>query len=218
MNMFTRKRVPASIVLDQVTDVFKIVGMYSNTILSANDGISLKSISKTSVGNQVISKIPAGYRAVTITLSRTKSIEGWLQAGTSVDVYWIYAKDKKPVIVPIVFNAKVISADRQTEEQRHNIEKSGEQVAVPTAASLLVLNEDALKIQLASNNGELTLSLRGDDELTNSKSASISLSVNDLIKKGQSLKKVKKDTIKIKNKNGKFEKYYFEDDKLVPLA
>ena len=45
---------------------------------------------------KIIDKIPAGYRAVTITLSPTKSIEGWLQAGTSVDVYWISNVNKKP--------------------------------------------------------------------------------------------------------------------------
>ena len=218
-NLLTKKKIPAEYASNAVTDYSKIVGLYSKETLYSGQAISTDKVSQSVSTNKIIDKIPAGYRAVTITLSPTKSIEGWLQAGTSVDVYWISNVNKKPTIVPIVQNAYVISADRITLEDRNAAEKEGAEIApMPVTASLRVTKDDALKIGLAASNGELTLSLRGDEEKGVSIYNQRGVNTNDLLHITQHNVVKNKPSVKVMDKKGHVHKYYLEGDKLVPIA
>lgn len=219
-NLITRKKIPSEYVGDVVRNPFQVVGLYSNDTLYAGQAIDVSKVSKNLPMNKIIDKIPVGYRAVTITLSPTKAVEGWLQAGTSVDVYWISNTKGGSRIVPIVQNAYVISADRVTVDDRQIAEKEGKEMApIPVTASLLVTQDDALKIGLASTYGELTLSLRGDEEKGISSYQEKGITTRDLLHKNADNKlKSNKPVLRIVDKKGKVQKYYFENDRLVPIA
>lgn len=219
-NLITRKQIPSEYVGNVIRNPFQVVGLYSNDTLYAGQTIEFGKVSKNLPMNKIIDKIPAGYRAVTITLSPTKAVEGWLQAGTFVDVYWISSIHNGSRIVPIVTNAYVISADRITLDDKQAQEKEGKEMApIPVTASLLVTKDDALKIGLASTYGELTLSLRGDEEKGAGVYQAKGITTRDLLHKGGDKKRNQnKPTIKIVDKKGKVQKYYFENDRLVPIA
>ena len=218
-DVLTRKKVPAEYARNAIKNFSEIIGLYNREALYNGQMINKNNISPKVGLNKIIDKIPAGYRAVTITLSPTKSIEGWLQAGTSVDVYWISKATDKAKIYPIVQNAYVISADRVTVEEKNAEEKEGKnQSPIPVTASLLVTRDDALKIGLASTQGELTLSLRGDEEKGVTLYKERGMTTRDLLHITD-LEKVKvKPTVRITDKKGGIQKYYFEGDKLVPVA
>ena len=219
LDILTKKKVPADYAHNAVRNYSEIVGLYNRDTLYNGQMISKDKVSPKVALNKIVDKIPAGYRAVTITLSPTKSIEGWLQAGTSVDVYWISNATGKSRIVPIVQNAYVISADRITLEDRNNAEKEGKDKSpIPVTASLLVTRDDALKIGLASTQGELTLSLRGDEEKGVTLYKERGMTTNDLLHITDTEKVQNKPTIKITDKKGNVQKYYFEGDRLVPVA
>ena len=219
LDVLTKKKVPAEYANNAIKDYSEVVGLYNREALFNGQMINKDNISQKVALSKIIDKIPAGYRAVTITLSPTKSIEGWLQAGTSVDVYWISKATDKAKIYPIVQNAYVISADRVTLEDKNNAEKEGkDQSPIPVTASLLVTRDDALKIGLASTQGEITLSLRGDAEKGITLYKERGMTTNDLLHITDAEKPQEKPTVRITDKQGNVQKYRFEGDKLVPVA
>lgn len=231
-NKLTKKKILAEYASDAIDNFSNLVGAYSTETLYSGQAIKFAQITYSKPADTIVSQIPAGYRAVTITLTPTKSIEGWLQAGTNVDVYWITTRNKKALITPIVQNAYVLSADRNTVEHMQNAQnKRNVKTAIrpnninnkvnktPLTASLLVTKEDALKINLASSNGEITLSLRGEEEQGNVAYSSRGITTSDLLNKSVSVKEKAKPTVRIVDeKTRKVQKYYFKDGKLSPLA
>ena len=87
---------------------------------------------------------------------------------------WISKIRSQQGLVPLVYNAKVLSAERQLEVSP----QSG--IPVPSTATLLVSTSDANKIQLAATSGSLSLSLRGDAD-SGKPSAVSAITVDDLL-------------------------------------
>ena len=81
-----------------------------------------------------------------------------------------------------------------------------------------VFSDDALKIGLAASNGELTLSLRGDEEKGVSIYNQRGVNTNDLLHITQHNVVKNKPSVKVMDKKGHVHKYYLEGDKLVPIA
>lgn len=110
--------------------------------------------------NIVIAKIPTGYRGVTIRVSEVSSIAGWIEPGTFVDVSWLGTINGEPGAHVIVEYAKILSVEQRATATRTGAEPSG----IPSTVTLLVTASDAQLIQLAQNSGQLSLSLRGQDD------------------------------------------------------
>ena len=123
--------------------------------------------------NELTANIPEGYRAVTIRVDARTSVEGFTRPGARVDVYWTSTVKGKPTNRVIVQNAKVLSAERQTDSNS----KPG--APVPSTVTLLVSARDAAKINLATTTGSIGLSLRGDTDSGRGEAVD-SVSINDL--------------------------------------
>jgi len=116
----------------------------------------------------ITAKIPAGFRAVTIPVDPQTGVEGWAAPGARVDVIWRVTHSGKPVVTTVVEDAKILSAERMT-EQAANVRLASGKVIEPTGAqprfvTLLVNLEDSHKIELAKAEGTLSLILRGDGD------------------------------------------------------
>lgn len=113
--------------------------------------------------NAVVEGIPQGMRAITVKVDIESSVEGWARSGNTVDVIVIRAsKDSADGLEAKVIaeNVKILSAGRSTEAQA-----SGSTApSAPSTVTLLVNQEDSLKIKTASNFGKLTFALRGTDD------------------------------------------------------
>lgn len=106
--------------------------------------------------------IPAGYRAVTITVDRRSGVEGFARPDSRVDVLWSYVKDGRQQIATIVRFTKILSVAGMT-ANNPNAPAANDQGA--TTVTLLVTEKDAKKIELARTMGTLSLSLVGGDEV-----------------------------------------------------
>ncbi len=110
--------------------------------------------------NAVVDGIPQGYRAITVRVDAESAVEGWARSGNYVDVIVLRQSSDREVGVEakvIAERVKILSAGRSTEP----LSGSSAAPSAPPTITLLVSQEDALKIKTAANVGKLTFSLRG---------------------------------------------------------
>jgi pilus assembly protein CpaB len=122
----------------------------------------------------ISSKIPEGYRAVTIPVDQTTGVEGWAKPGVKVDVSWTSVRDGRSLVTTIVYNAEVLSAGGSPSSNPN------EPPSAATTVTLLVTDADAGKIHLAQTNGKVSLSLRGDNDSGSPRPPSRVLTLEDL--------------------------------------
>lgn len=111
--------------------------------------------------NHVTSAIPAGMRGITVRVDAESAVEGWAQSGNYVDVYLLRAgKGGELQTKVIAEDIRILSTERSAQPA------SSEQIApkAPSTATLLVTQDQALKIKTAANLGRLTFALRGTDD------------------------------------------------------
>ena len=116
-------------------------------------------------GNAVVEGIPEGMRAITVKVDPESAVEGWARSGNSVDVIVIRtgnSADSGLEAKVIAENIKILSAGRSAIPSG-NKESTGQ---VPSTVTLLVTQEDALKIKTGANIGRLTFSLRGARDIS----------------------------------------------------
>jgi len=101
--------------------------------------------------NAVVEQIPDGMRAITVQVDATSSVEGWASSGSLVDVLLI--EDSKTVV--IAEKVKILSVERSVEPVE--AEKSPE---IPSTATLLVTQNQALAITTAIPRGRVAFALR----------------------------------------------------------
>jgi len=158
-----------------VQDIEQVKGFYSRTLLLPGQPVHLDSITKVKPTSAISTKIPPGFRAVTIRVDAESSVEGWARPGSRVDVNWISKIQGKQGVTTIVHNAEVLSANRQSSNNPNNPE-----APVPTTVTLLVTAKDAKSIKLGQSTGVLELVLRGDQD-TGKVEEGGSITVEDLL-------------------------------------
>jgi pilus assembly protein CpaB len=148
-----------------ITGFEQLKGAYAASFIAAGEPVLLDYITSNPPLNQIQAKIPDGFRAVTLAVDSTTSVEGWARAGAKVDILLSPAKSEKPSLTMIVQNAKVLSASRSTTSDPG---APPENPTDQTTVTVMVSGADAAKIQLASNAGSLSLALRGDEDTVES--------------------------------------------------
>lgn len=168
-------RASLSVGPSRVSSYDQLKGAYSASFIAAGQPLLSEYVTFRKPVNQVQANIPDGYRAVSIAVDETTSVEGWARAGAKVDVLLTSTVNGRSTATVIVQNAKVLSGGGAEERK-----EKGERVEV-TTVTLMVTVEEATKIQLASNeaqssSGSLSLVLRGDEDTIESPTnSSISL-------------------------------------------
>ena len=158
-----------------INDIEMVKGYYASTLLLPGQPVALAAVSKTQMNSTVSAKIPPGYRAVTINVNATSSVEGWARPGSRVDVDWLSRINGQQGVTTIVHNAEILSANRQSA-----VNPNSPEMAVPTTVTLLVTARDAKAIKLGQSTGALELVLRGDRD-TGKVEEGGSITVGDLL-------------------------------------
>lgn len=135
----------------------ELEGAYAVAPIQDNSPILKELVTYTLPSNAVTSKIPDGFRAITIPVDAESGVEGWVRAGARVDVLWISTIRDKPIVSTIVEDVEVLSAERSTDTNGADVAKTG----IPSHVTLLASAGDAQRIQLAKRSGTLSLNLRG---------------------------------------------------------
>lgn len=161
-----------------IHDFEEIKGLFARSLIIGNQPFARDFVTNVKPNSGVSARIPEGYRAVTIKVDVRTAVEGFVRPGSRVDVSWISNVNGRPTLTVIVQNAQVLSVERS--------EKSDQAQAgapVPSTATLLVTAADAQKIQLASIEGSLTLSLRGDSD-SGKTADSTEVNIQDVLQPG----------------------------------
>ncbi len=168
------KRLGSTLPKGTITSVDQIADKYARVSLTQGMIVTEEHIVSSKPTNLITANIPEGYRAVTIRVNETSSVEGWARPGANVDVLWVGHIGGKQGLTTIVENAKVLSAERQVDSN------TPMGASVPSTVTLLVTSQDAAKIQLAATTGTLSLLLRGDSDLSSS-GIKTALTIDDLL-------------------------------------
>ena len=161
-------------------------------------------LAKEAPGNVITSRIPDGYRAVSIPVDAESGVEGWARPGARVDVVWSTEHRGRRLVSTIVEKAEVLSAEQSTEPS------SIKELGLPKHITLMVSIRDAQRIQLAKTSGALSLNLRGDsdDDAGSAETISIDTLLRPIIAE------------KLGNAQGKVsvqnQEYALVDGKLIP--
>jgi pilus assembly protein CpaB len=215
-NMFLVKTLPITeMPVGSVTKFEELTGMFAKNIIQADKPFSRDSITPVRPNSAISSKIPQGFRAVTIRVDETTSVEGWARPGARVDVAWIAEDRGNRVASVIVEAAKILSSERSTSA---DYQGGGDGSGTPRTITLLVSSSDALKIQLAATSGRLTLQLRNDEDAVPNPEFRSVVEQEDIVGRSD-VKKYKSDSIiKLTNKNGVVEELTLDErGKLVPI-
>jgi pilus assembly protein CpaB len=192
----------------------ELKNQYARSIIPANNPLSRELTTPIRPANPVIASIPAGFRAVTISVDALSAVEGWATAGAMVDIQWINDLNGKRSANIIVQNAKVLSAERQIENSQQQQQQGG--APIPTTVTLLVNEKDAQKISLAASAGTIRLHLRGANDIGKGISQDRPISLNDLngsSKDGDGLEA----TVRMKQPDGSFKEFGIKDGKLQAI-
>lgn len=199
-----------------VTGIATINGKYAKSLIISGVPLHKDLITDLRPISAISSSIPAGYRAVTITVDKRSGVEGWAKPGSKVDVIWASKIRGKHAITTIVQNAKVLSSNQTTQAGLEaNAANAPQNSAGPSTVTLLVTVLDAQKIQLASTTGSLSMSLRGDQDFGAASNTS-SITIDDLLglSKGGPKRKIYKGKVTLGGKQWGLD----EEGQLIPIT
>jgi pilus assembly protein CpaB len=135
--------------------------------ISANEPVTSARLSLTSGAEGVAAILPEGTRAVSVTFNDTTGASGLIQPKSRVDVLYTRTGNVyETLTVTLLEDVEVLSVGRQTEIARQDdakAKKSTTTVGSSTAnrtATLVLTPEQVQKLELARNNGRISLSLR----------------------------------------------------------
>lgn len=214
MSMFRiEKRAKLALGQSAVKSPEELKNQYARSIIPAGNPLNKEVMTPIRPANPVIASIPAGFRAVTISVNALSAVEGWATAGALVDVQWITNQNGQKQATIIVENAKVLSAERQLENGQGGQQQQNGQ-PIPTTVTLLVSERDAQRIGIASTDGMLTLLLRGASDVGKGSATEGALTLKDLFGKGRGMDDADA-VVKLKNADGTYKEIKLKDGRIV---
>ncbi|HYW43918.1 MAG TPA: Flp pilus assembly protein CpaB [Bryobacteraceae bacterium] len=125
--------------------------------MSSNEPLLISKLSATTSAEGVPSTIEPGYRAVSVQITDVSGVAGLIQTNSRVDVLFTRPGTMAEATTSTILqNVKVLSTGRQT--------PTGQPVDTRTpqakVVTLVLRPDDAQKLELAKNQGRISLSLR----------------------------------------------------------
>lgn len=105
------------------------------------------------------SRLGKGMSAFTISVDATSGVSGFLRPGNKVDVYWTGRVRDRDVSKRIEASVELVAVDQTSDS-------NATKASIARTVTVLVTPQQAANLSLAQNTGDLTLSLVGNDDLT----------------------------------------------------
>ena len=139
--------------------------MFAVEKLAANQPIIRTALSPTPPVVSLGDLLPPGFRAVTIPVDGTGSVEGWAQPGAHVDVMLTYrdSQDGKQKTRAAINDARVLSFDGNTSTPKEQTGFAPASGGLSTV-TLAVTAADVLRLRTAQAMGRISLALRNPNE------------------------------------------------------
>lgn len=158
--MFRRELRPEEqIAGDMVRSYDELKGLYAKGVLIKNQPILKGALTNRQPVHILTAMIPKNFRAVALQVEKPllDNVDGWAQPGTDVDVVWVTKVFGREIAAILAGPVRVLAANKATEWTAAKGPASDKLVTV----TLLLPTRDALRINLASMHGKVTLGLRG---------------------------------------------------------
>lgn len=158
-----------------ITQLEDLEGRRPRTLIVTGDPILEAKLLEQGEVNDPIGEIPPGMRLKTIEVDATKSAAGLLSPGDRVDVQFFMLRNSGPNagqarMRVILQNIRIYAIDQTVQRTA-----DGEGRAIAKTVSLLLTPEQANKISLAEQVGELSLVPRSPDDEEVSESSELTL-------------------------------------------
>jgi pilus assembly protein CpaB len=130
-----------------------------------NEPITESKLASLEGGAGLPPTIPPGMRAISVRVNEVVGVAGFVTPGTKVDVFVTLKQGVDDATRVVVSNVQVLTAGT-----RYDQDKAKDGQAIPSSVvTLLLTPEDASRVVLASNEGQIMLALRNplDTEITN---------------------------------------------------
>jgi len=128
--------------------------------VNENEPLTESRLAPLGSGGGLPPTITEGMRAISVRTNDVVGVAGFVIPGTRVDVVVILGKNEvtgEPISRAVVGNVQVLTAGTRYDQEQAKAEGK----PIPsTVVTLLVTPEDAERISLASNQGQITLTLR----------------------------------------------------------
>jgi pilus assembly protein CpaB len=133
--------------------------------LQAGDPLLWSQFETTRAAERLSSKVQKKTRAITIEASKTASVGGWVRPNDHVDVIGTFRDPatNENTAVTLLQNVIVLATGKITGTTNVNLIPEGQRDY--SNVSLMVIPEEAEILVLAQELGELTLSLRNEDDV-----------------------------------------------------
>ncbi len=145
--------------------------------VAANEPLTDSKLSKTTGSEGVSATIDDGMRAVSVQITDTSGVAGLIQPNSRVDVTFTRPGSMAEAISSTILqDVKVLAVGRLTQAGQ-TLDPKAPKVPVVT---LVVTPEDATKLELAKNQGKISLSLRNPlDRSTNDNASPVTTEILD---------------------------------------
>ncbi|MCU1257373.1 MAG: hypothetical protein JWO80_258 [Bryobacterales bacterium] len=132
--------------------------------MSSNEPFTTLKLSNVDGPEGIMATIPAGHRAVSVAITDVSGVSGLLQPGSRVDVLFTRPGSMAEAeTATILQNVKVLAVGRLIQANQVVDPKASKMPVV----TLIVTPEDAQKLELAKNQGRISLTLRNPLDLQN---------------------------------------------------
>ncbi len=162
----------ASPVQGGFASVDQVVGRGLVSAVVPNEPITESKLAPREAGGGLPPLITPGMRALSVKVNDVISVAGFVSAGTRVDVLVTMRSGQESMSRAVVSNVQVLTANTQYDQQQA---RQGN--AVPsTVVTLLVTPQDAERIALAQNDGQIMLALRNPLDVEPTKTSGVRVS------------------------------------------
>jgi pilus assembly protein CpaB len=142
------------------TAIDKVVNRGAIVEVAENEPLTESKLAPLGAGGGLPPTIPEGMRAISVRTNEVVGVAGFVIPGTRVDVLVTLkqgASTSEPVSRAVVSNVQVLTAGTRFDQEKARSEGK----PIPsTVVTLLVTPQDAERISLAANEGQITLTLR----------------------------------------------------------
>lgn len=158
--------------------VDKIANMYARTRLYPGAPVLTSMLVGSSEGTRALT-VPLGYRVVAVKMNAESSVSSLVQPGDRVDVVVVIRNNERTMSKTILRAVRVFAVNSETE-------RSTEQPKAPSearTASLLVTPDQAEKVLMGADLGQLRLALRSPEDLSVEETKGCN--INELLGRGE---------------------------------
>jgi pilus assembly protein CpaB len=135
-------------------EAFRRVTLYP---VSSNEPFTLTKLSRPDGPEGIMATIPSGYRAVSVQITDVSGVSGLITPNSRVDVLFTRPGSMAEAVTSTILqNVQVLAVGRLTSPNQ-TVDPKATKMPV---ATLIVTPDDAQKLELAKNEGKVSLTLR----------------------------------------------------------